>query len=107
MQDTLRCAVIGSGFAGSTFAEAIRYVPEAQLVVIAGGHQAANLAERHGVPALPTAEVDRVLESDEIDAVIIASPNPMHAPQAIRAAQAGNARKSRRRPPRIANPYSR
>jgi len=44
MQDTLRCAVIGSGFAGSTFAEAIRYVPEAQLVVIAGGHQAANLA---------------------------------------------------------------
>src|SRR5438132_10429527 len=70
MQDTLRCAVIGSGFAGSTFAEAIRYVPEAQLVVIAGGHQAANLAERHGVPALPTAEVDRVLESDEIDAVI-------------------------------------
>jgi len=89
MQDTLRCAVIGSGFAGSTFAEAIRYVPEAQLVVIAGGHQAANLAARHGVPALPTAEVDPVLESDEIDAVIIASPNPMHAPQAIRAAQAG------------------
>ncbi len=89
MQDTLRCAVIGSGFAGSTFAEAIRYVPEAQLVVIAGGHQAANLAARHGVSALPTAEVDRVLESDEIDAVIIASPNPMHAPQAIRAARAG------------------
>ena len=82
MQDTLRCAVIGSGFAGSTFAEAIRYVPEAQLVVIAGGHQAANLAERHGVPALPTADVDRVLESDEIDpnATFVGAPCQVEPP---------------------------
>jgi predicted dehydrogenase len=89
MSDKLRCAVIGSGFAGTTFAEAIRYVPEATLVAIAGGHQAADLAARHGVRAVPTENVDRLIESDEIDAVLIASPNPFHAPQAIRAANSG------------------
>ncbi|MBV9359234.1 MAG: Gfo/Idh/MocA family oxidoreductase [Chloroflexi bacterium] len=89
MQEKLRCAVIGSGFAGSTFAEAIRYAPEAQLVAIVGGHQAPDLAARHGVCALPTSDVDRFLASDEVDAVLIASPNPFHAPQAIRAARAG------------------
>ena len=89
MPDKLRCAVIGSGFAGTTFAEAIRYVPEAELVAIAGGHQAPDVAARHGVRPFPTAEVDRLIESDEIDAVLITSPNPFHAPQAIRAANAG------------------
>jgi len=89
MSDKLRCAVIGSGFAGTTFAEAIRYVPDAELVAIAGGHQAPEVAARHGVRPLPTADVDRLIESDEIDAVLITSPNPFHAPQAIRAANAG------------------
>jgi predicted dehydrogenase len=85
----LRCAVIGSGFAGTTLAEAVRYVPEAQLVVIAGGHQAAEVAARHGVRALATSDVDALLDSDAIDAVLITSPNPFHARQAIRAANAG------------------
>src|SRR5579871_2126885 len=80
----LRCAVLGSGFAGSTFAEAIRYAPEAELAVIAGGHQADELAKRHGVPA--TQDVDSVLDDHTIDAVLIASPNPFHAPQTLHAA---------------------
>src|SRR5262249_24055421 len=87
--DKLRCAVIGAGFAGTTVAEAIRYVPEAELVTIAGGHQAPDVAARHGVRALATAEVDELLDSDDIDAVLITTPNPFHAPQAIRAANAG------------------
>src|SRR5215831_15825025 len=87
--DKLRCAVIGSGFAGTTLAEAIRYVPEAELVAIAGGQHAPDVAARHGARALATADVDGLLDSDDIDAVLIASPNPFHAPQAIRAANAG------------------
>jgi predicted dehydrogenase len=87
--DKLRCVVIGSGFAGTTFAEAIRYAPEARLVAIAGGHQAPEVAARHGVRAVATEGVDRLIESDDIDAVLITSPNPVHAPQAIRAARAG------------------
>jgi predicted dehydrogenase len=83
----LRCAVLGSGFAGSTYAEALRYAPEADLAVVAGGHQAQEIAERHAVPA--TQDVDAVLDDPEIDAVLIASPNPFHAPQTIHAASTG------------------
>jgi predicted dehydrogenase len=84
---TLRCAVIGAGFAGSTFAEAIRYAPEADLAVIAGGHQADELARHHRVPA--TQDVDTVLDDPSIHAVLIASPNPFHAPQTLHAASKG------------------
>jgi myo-inositol 2-dehydrogenase/D-chiro-inositol 1-dehydrogenase len=87
--DRLRCAVIGSGFAGTTMAEAVRYVPEAELVAIAGGHQATDVAARHGVRAVSTADVDALLDSDDVDAVLITSPNPVHAAQAIRAANSG------------------
>jgi predicted dehydrogenase len=86
--DPIRCAVIGSGFAGSTYAEAIRYAPDAALVAIAGGHQAPALADQYGVLAVATADVDRLIDSDLIDAVLIASPNPFHCPQTLRAAAA-------------------
>lgn len=83
----VRCAVIGSGFAGSTYAEAVRYAPDAELVGVAGGHQAPQLAALHDVTAWP--DVDAVLESRDLDAVLIASPNPFHAPQTVRAAANG------------------
>jgi predicted dehydrogenase len=83
----VRCAVIGSGFAGSTFAEAVRYAPDAELVGIAGGHQAPELAALQGVRAW--SDVNAVLDSRDVDAVLIASPNPFHAPQTLRAAASG------------------
>src|SRR5215468_5127916 len=87
--DVVRCAVIGSGFAGSTFAESVRYAPGARLEAIAGGRNAKELAERHGVRAYATDEVDTLLDSPDIDAVLIASPNPAHRPQTLRAAAHG------------------
>jgi predicted dehydrogenase len=83
----VRCAVIGSGFAGSTFAEAVRYAPDAELVAIAGGRKAAELAAQHGARA--TDDVDTLLDSSDVDAVLIASPNPFHCPQTLRAAASG------------------
>jgi predicted dehydrogenase len=86
----LRCAVLGSGFAGSTFAESLTYAPDAELVAIAGGRQAAQLAQRFpGARAVATQAVDALLDSDTIDAVLIASPNPAHCPQTLRAAASG------------------
>ena len=85
----IRCAVIGSGFAGSTFAESVRYAPDAALVAVAGGRKAGELAELHGARAYTTAQVDELLDSEEIDAVLIASPNPAHCPQTLRAAASG------------------
>src|SRR6185295_15408210 len=83
----VRCAVIGSGFAGSTYAEAVRYAADAELVVIAGGRNAEQLAALHGVRA--SADVDTILDAADVDAVLIASPNPFHAPQTLRAAASG------------------
>ncbi len=83
----VRCAVIGSGFAGSTFAEAVRYAPDAELVAIAGGRKAPELAERHGVRAID--DVDALLDSSDVDAVLVASPNPFHHPLTLRAAASG------------------
>jgi predicted dehydrogenase len=89
-QSAVRCAVLGSGFAGSTFAESVTYAADARLVAIGGGHQAPTLVERYpGARAVATVDVDALLDSAEIDAVLIASPNPMHAPQALRAIAAG------------------
>jgi predicted dehydrogenase len=85
----IRCAVVGSGFAGSTYAEAIRYAPGAKLVAIAGGRKASELASLHGVRAYATSEVDALLGSSAVDAVLIASPNPAHAPQTRLAAATG------------------
>ena len=85
----IRCAVIGSGFAGSTYAEAVRYAPNTELVAIAGGRNAPELAALHGVRALGTSDVDALLVSSDIDAVLIASPNPAHAPQTLLAAGSG------------------
>lgn len=82
----VRCAVIGSGFAGSTYAEAIRYVPGARLVAVAGGRNAAALAERHDARAYATDDIATVLSSPDVDAVLIASPNPAHCPQTLSAA---------------------
>jgi predicted dehydrogenase len=87
--DPIRCAVIGSGFAGSTYAEAIRYAPDAALVAIAGGRQAAVLAEQYGAREVATADVDHLIDSDSLDAVLVASPNPFHCPQTLRAAGSG------------------
>jgi predicted dehydrogenase len=44
MTRRVRCAVIGSGFAGSTYAEAVRYAEDAELVAIAGVPPALSIA---------------------------------------------------------------
>jgi predicted dehydrogenase len=69
--------------------EAISYAPDAELVAIAGGRNAPRLAEQFGVRAVATEDVDRLIESDDIDAILVASPNTVHCPQALRAAAAG------------------
>lgn len=50
-------------------------------------HQAPELAARHGVASV--SDVDALLDSDDVDAVLIASPNPFHCPQTLRAAASG------------------
>jgi len=87
MAEPVAFGVVGSGFMGQTWARVIAgHVPEARLVAVAGGRGAADLAAQHGVEAL---EVDALFGRDDIEAVVIATPVPLHRPLAEAAARAG------------------
>ena len=58
----------------------------AQLVAICDndGPKAGALAQRLGVPDIFT-DMDELLDSEEVDAVVIATPNHLHEPHVLRA----------------------
>jgi predicted dehydrogenase len=84
----LRIGMIGSGYMGLTYAEAIaHHMKCAKLVAVGGGSRAATLAESYGVPASPS--VDALLDRADVDAVIITSPDQNHCAQTVQAAAKG------------------
>jgi predicted dehydrogenase len=84
---TLRYGILGSGFMGRTHAAALRHLDNAELVAIAGGTRAPKLAADYGVAYCASDE--ELLARDDIDAVIIATPQFVHARQALAAAARG------------------
>ena len=64
--------------------------PGGELVAAANWREASlrSLAERHGIPRITTDWRDLVSDP-EIDAVIIGTPNALHAPQTIACLEAG------------------
>ena len=64
--------------------------PAAELVAAANWRPAslAALAQRHGI-ARTTLEWQQLVGDSEVDAVVIATPNSLHAPQAIAFLEAG------------------
>src|SRR5262245_50607700 len=83
----LRYGILGSGFMGRTHAEAIRHIDNAELIAIAGGSRAPGLAaDYHAQLCTSDAEL---IGRDDIDAVIITTPQYVHAEQALAAAARG------------------
>ncbi len=73
---------------GRTYAECVtRYNHGARLLAVAGGTRAPSLASDYGVAAEPS--VDDLFKRDDVDAVIITSPQSAHREQTIAAAQHG------------------
>ena len=83
----LRYGILGSGFMGRTHAEALRHVENAELVAIAGGSRAPKLASDYGVALCGSTE--ELLARDDVDAVVIATPQFNHAAEALAAAERG------------------
>jgi predicted dehydrogenase len=85
----LGVAVFGAGRAGHSHARAIAQNPEAQLVAVfdSDAERANAFAEQHGCLAFTASEA--VLRRDDVDLVMIALPNFLHAGAAVEAAQAG------------------
>jgi len=84
----VRVGMIGCGFQGRTHSEVItKYVPNAELVAVAGGSRAPSLAREYGVIAEKS--VDLLLSRDDIDAVFINTPHSSHAEYTVLAAESG------------------
>lgn len=85
--DKLRYGILGSGFMGRTHAEAIRHVEGAELTAVALGSRAPKLAADYGAALCQS--VEELLARDDVDAVIITTPQYAHATEALAAAAAG------------------
>jgi predicted dehydrogenase len=85
----LGVGIIGPGLVGAVHAAALDRIDDARLVAIAGSSpdspRARQLAADHDIRAC---SVDDLLADDAVELVIVATPHPLHAEQAIAAATA-------------------
>ena len=83
----IRFGILGSGYMGRTHAEAVRRLPNAELIAVAGGSRAPGLAERCGV-ALERDYAALVRRAD-IDAVVVTTPHHVHVDETLAALAQG------------------
>jgi len=83
----LRFGILGSGFMGRTHAEAVRRLPNAELVAVAGGSRAPGLAERYGMALEP--DYQSLVRRSDIDAVVVTTPHHVHVQETLAAIQEG------------------
>lgn len=85
-----RVALFGSGWIQDFHARGVLAHPKGELVAVANWRpeSAEALAKRHGIPRVTT-EWESVVSDPEVDAIVIGTPNALHAPQAVAALRAG------------------
>jgi predicted dehydrogenase len=85
-----RLALIGAGWIMDYHARAVIEHPGAELVAASSWREPslAKLAERHGIPRTTT-DWRELAADPEVDAVVVGTPNALHAPQAVAFLQAG------------------
>lgn len=90
MSGTVKIAIIGAGKAGTNLAVAFNECPEAQVVRVVSRREtsARRLAELLGTDRFGT-DLDEALADQNVDAVVVATPNRFHCEQTIAAARAG------------------
>lgn len=86
----MRVVLAGEGAISGKHAAAIRRIDDVQLVGLAGGEPVPTerFANEHGIGEW-TIGIDEWLGRDDVDAVVLATPTPLHAEQAIRSLRAG------------------
>ena len=87
MTDDIRLGLVGAGaIAQLAHLPVLSRLKGARLVAICDndGPKAGALAKRLGVPDIFT-DIDELLDSEEVDAVVIATPNHLHEPHVLRA----------------------
>ncbi|MGM7670420.1 Gfo/Idh/MocA family oxidoreductase [Microbacterium sp. A93] len=83
MTDKIRVAVVGAtGAFGMKHLDALANIDDAEVTVVSGTQleKTQAVADKYGVPTAVVG-LDAVLERDDVDAVILATPTGMHAAQ--------------------------
>ena len=87
MSDVMRFGLIGAGAIGKIRADAIAKSPVCELVAVA------DLDEGRARAAAPGAryysDANDLIAANDVDAIIISTPPPLHEPLAVAAAKAG------------------
>jgi UDP-N-acetyl-2-amino-2-deoxyglucuronate dehydrogenase len=85
----VRTALIGCGKVGQIHAAALRNLPESEFVAVCDSDRGRSsaFAERHGVRAYT--EVNEMLKSAGVQAIVVCTPHPQHAEPVIEAAAVG------------------
>lgn len=87
--DPLRIGMIGAGTISSYHIDGLQAAgADIPLIYSRGRSSAEKRAAQHGIPNA-TDQLDAVLYADDIDAVVIATPDFLHQEHAIRALEAG------------------
>jgi myo-inositol 2-dehydrogenase / D-chiro-inositol 1-dehydrogenase len=88
--DAVRVGVIGTGAMGAAHVENLaRWVPGARVAQVfdVDSERAKAVADGVGASAAPSAEA--LIESDDVDAVLIAAPDPLHEPLTLACIERG------------------
>ncbi|MDQ4212538.1 Gfo/Idh/MocA family oxidoreductase [Microbacterium sp. ASV81] len=91
MSDPVRVAVVGAaGAFGMKHLDGLANIPDAEVTVVSGTRPEPTraVAEKYGVPHAVLG-LEEVLERDDVDAVILATPTQQHAAQAQAVLAAG------------------
>jgi len=86
----MRIAIAGAGAFGIKHLDGLGNIDGVEVTAIVSRRleQAQQVAARYGVAQVAT-DLDEILASDDVDAVILCTPTPMHAAQAIAVMRAG------------------
>ena len=86
---TIRFAILGPGKVARLHADALARIPDARLVAVAGRDPSRAAAVARATGARVDPGLEATIERGGVDAVIVCTPHPLHAQQAIAAARAG------------------
>ncbi|MCS6950846.1 MAG: Gfo/Idh/MocA family oxidoreductase, partial [bacterium] len=86
----IQLGIVGAGGRGSSFKAVVDTLPDVQIQAVCDVDEARaqRVAELTGAKQVFT-DYEQMLERAEIDAVIVATPMPLHAPQSIAALKRG------------------